>query len=98
MHSRDERLRVTRAFTAVNRLTLAALLLALLYLRQSFARLDAAVAATTPANALEPAGGRYGGQTTRLGLITLAISHGADHYGQLVVYLRMNGIVPPASR
>jgi hypothetical protein len=21
-----------------------------------------------------------------------------DHYGQLVVYLRMNGIVPPASR
>jgi uncharacterized damage-inducible protein DinB len=68
------------------------------YLRQSFARLDAAIAALTPANALEPAGGRYGGQTTRLGLITLAVWHGADHYGQLVVYLRMNGIVPPASR
>jgi len=24
--------------------------------------------------------------------------HGYDHYGQMVVYLRMNGIVPPASR
>ena len=68
------------------------------YLRQSFARLDAAVDGLTPANALEPAGGRYGGQSTRLGLITLAVWHGADHYGQLVVYLRMNGIVPPASR
>jgi uncharacterized damage-inducible protein DinB len=68
------------------------------YLRQSFARLDATVDAMTPASALEPAGGRYGGQSTRLGLITLAVWHGADHYGQLVVYLRMNGIVPPASR
>lgn len=68
------------------------------YLRESFARLDAAVDGMTPANALEPAGGPYGGQSTRLGLITLAIWHGADHYGQLVVYLRMNGIVPPASR
>jgi uncharacterized damage-inducible protein DinB len=68
------------------------------YLRQSFARLDAAVNGLTAANALEPAGGRYGGQSTRLGLITLAVWHGADHYGQLVVYLRMNGIVPPASR
>jgi uncharacterized damage-inducible protein DinB len=70
----------------------------LAYLRQSFARLDAAVDGLTPANALDPAGGRYGGESTRLGLITLAIWHGADHYGQLVVYLRMNGIVPPASR
>jgi uncharacterized damage-inducible protein DinB len=68
------------------------------YLRQSFARLDAAVDGLTPENALQPAGGRYGGQSTRLGLITLAVWHGADHYGQLVVYLRMNGIVPPASR
>jgi DinB superfamily len=52
------------------------------YLRQSFARLDSAVDGLTPANALDPAGGRYGGQSTRLGLITLAVWHGADHYGQ----------------
>jgi len=26
------------------------------------------------------------------------ISHSSEHYGQLVVYYRMNGLVPPASR
>jgi hypothetical protein len=35
---------------------------------------------------------------TRLGMASVAISHVADHYGQLVVYMRLNGIVPPASR
>jgi uncharacterized damage-inducible protein DinB len=38
------------------------------------------------------------GKVTRLGLATLTVGHGFDHYGQIVVYLRMNGIVPPASR
>ena len=52
----------------------------------------------TAANALEPAGGPYGGPSTRLGIATLSIWHASDHYGQLVVYLRMNGIVPPASQ
>jgi uncharacterized damage-inducible protein DinB len=52
----------------------------------------------TSANALDPAGGPYGGQSTRLGLTTLAVWHASDHYGQLVVYLRLNGIVPPASQ
>jgi hypothetical protein len=31
-------------------------------------------------------------------MTTLTIGHIDDHYGQMVVYLRMNGIVPPASR
>lgn len=35
---------------------------------------------------------------TRAGMTTFGIAHLMDHYGQLVVYLRMNGIVPPASR
>jgi hypothetical protein len=26
------------------------------------------------------------------------ISHSSEHYGQLVVYYRLNGLVPPASR
>ena|SRR5215471_6668409 len=30
-------------------------------------------------------------------LVTL-IEHNCEHYGQLVVYARLNGIVPPASR
>ncbi len=32
------------------------------------------------------------------GMAAFGIAHMMDHYGQLVVYLRMNGIVPPASR
>ncbi len=35
---------------------------------------------------------------TRGGMASFGIAHMMDHYGQLVVYLRMNGIVPPASR
>ncbi len=35
---------------------------------------------------------------TRGGMSAFGISHLMDHYGQMVVYLRMNGIVPPASR
>ena len=56
------------------------------------------IAQMTPANALEAANSRYGGPSTRLGIMTLAIWHASDHYGQIVVYLRLNGIVPPASR
>ncbi len=36
--------------------------------------------------------------TTRAGLATYALVHANDHYGQMVEYLRMNGIIPPASR
>jgi hypothetical protein len=35
---------------------------------------------------------------TRLALATFSIGHAWDHYGQLAEYLRMNGIVPPASK
>ncbi len=68
------------------------------YLRESFDYAQSVLRTMTPANALESAGGPYGGESTRLGLTTLAVWHASDHYGQLVVYLRMNGIVPPASR
>ena len=68
------------------------------YLRESFEYAQSVLRTMTPANALEPAGGPYGGDSTRLGLTTLAVWHASDHYGQLVVYLRMNGIVPPASQ
>jgi hypothetical protein len=35
-------------------------------------------------------------QITRLFLATFAAAHCFDHYGQMIEYLRMNGIVPPA--
>jgi uncharacterized damage-inducible protein DinB len=67
------------------------------YLRESFDYAHTVLRTMTAANALEAAGGPYGGESTRLGLTTLAVWHASDHYGQLVVYLRMNGIVPPGS-
>jgi hypothetical protein len=39
-----------------------------------------------------------GGSATRISLIAESLIHAYDHYGQVVLYLRMNGIVPPASR
>jgi len=68
------------------------------YLRDSFDYAQKVLATMTAANALDPVDGPYGGPSTRLGITTLAVWHASDHYGQLVVYLRMNGIVPPASR
>lgn len=35
---------------------------------------------------------------TRGGMAAFGIAHMMDHYGQMVEYLRMNSIVPPASR
>jgi hypothetical protein len=35
-------------------------------------------------------------ETTRLALTVEAMIHAFNHYGQMVEYLRMNGIVPPA--
>lgn len=55
------------------------------------------IATITPQNAFE-AMGTGKDVTTRAGTAAFAIAHGFDHYGQLVEYLRMNGIIPPASR
>lgn len=68
------------------------------YLRESFAYGKNVLRRTTMANALEPVTGPYGGPSTRLGIAMLAIWHASDHYGQLVVYLRLNGLIPPASQ
>ena len=70
----------------------------LTYLRNSFAAMNASLNAITSKNMYDPIEGRYAGPNTRLGLAGTAIWHVADHYGQLVLYLRLNGIVPPASR
>ena len=68
------------------------------YLRDSFKALKASLGAVTQKTMFDPIEGPYAGPNTRLGLATVAIWHVADHYGQLVLYLRLTGIVPPASR
>jgi uncharacterized damage-inducible protein DinB len=62
-------------------------------LKDSFAKAHAYVDAITPENAFVQT--EHG---TRAGMASFGMAHCMDHYGQLVVYLRMNGIVPPASR
>jgi uncharacterized damage-inducible protein DinB len=68
------------------------------YLKDSFAFGHKAVATLNESNLVEPIKSGSGKPTTRLFLATFAPAHCFDHYGQLVEYLRMNGIVPPASR
>lgn len=68
------------------------------YLKDSFAFGHKAVATLNESNLVQPITSGSGKPTTRLFLATFAPAHAFDHYGQLVEYLRMNGIVPPASR
>ena len=66
------------------------------YLRGSFACLHRAAAAINEKNMSEPIAAK--GRRTRMWLLIDAVAHSSNHYGQMVEYLRMNGIVPPASR
>jgi len=68
------------------------------YLKESFAFGHKVVATLAPSNLVQPIPSSSGKTTTRLFLATFAPAHAFDHYGQMVEYLRMNGIVPPASR
>jgi len=68
------------------------------YLKDSFAFGHKAVATLNDSNLVQPITRPNRPPTTRLFLATFAPAHCFDHYGQIVEYLRMNGIVPPASR
>jgi hypothetical protein len=70
------------------------------YLKDSFALGHRAMAALNDGNALAPLDHlpiAMLSLNTRLALAIFSLDHAADHYGQMVEYLRMNGIVPPAS-
>ena len=69
------------------------------YLRGSFDYARKAVQSITAKNGTKSLKSPFGqGTTTPLGMATLLAFHGMDHYGQMVIYLRSNGIIPPASR
>jgi hypothetical protein len=71
------------------------------YLQGSFVALHKSVATFNSQNLDEPLpimAKRSHLVQTRVQLTIDTIAHGYDHYGQMVEYLRMNGIVPPASR
>src|SRR5712671_6943846 len=69
------------------------------YLHDSFVYVHKAIETINEKNLVETVKSPFGeGSVTRLGLATSIAWHGFDHYGQMVEYLRMSGIVPPASR
>lgn len=65
------------------------------FLKDSFALGHRAAATLTAENLLQQPGKS---KSTRLRLAEFGVSHANDHYGQMIEYLRMNGIIPPASR
>ena len=71
------------------------------YLNRSFEHLGKAIDAIDEKNQAvnsSPISPLKKGETTRQALTVEALIHAFNHYGQMVEYLRMNGVVPPASR
>jgi uncharacterized damage-inducible protein DinB len=68
------------------------------FMNDSFAYLHKALASLTEKNELDQIESPFGVKLSRLSLASFSTAHPFDHYGQMVEYLRMNGIVPPASR
>src|SRR5690349_15642341 len=69
------------------------------YLKDSFALGHKAIATITAENQVAPLDKPVlPFLSSRLGVATIGCWHTMDHYGQMVEYLRMNGIIPPASR
>jgi len=65
-------------------------------LKDAFAYCDVAYASLTPAQAMQPAASGNG--RTRLGYLNWNMWHTWEHYGNIVVYFRSNGLVPPSSQ
>ena len=65
-------------------------------LADSFAACDAVWNASTPAWATETTN-LFGAQQSRLTALTFNTAHTYEHYGNLVTYMRLKGLVPPSS-
>ncbi len=70
------------------------------YLKGAFAKAHSAIDTITAQNATEEIPSPFGGnrKVTRLNLAVQMVGHSNNHYGQIIEYLRMNGIVPPESQ
>jgi uncharacterized damage-inducible protein DinB len=70
------------------------------YVKDAFAHAHRAVAKLTNANLLEQTADPFDAKAkrTRVDTAGMMSSHTFDHYGQMVEYARMNGVVPPASQ
>lgn len=69
------------------------------FLKDAFAYARGAAASMTAERFVQQVKAPWGtGTMARGALVTLATWHSFDHYGQMVVYARMNGVIPPASQ
>ena len=68
---------------------LAALRASTEYCGRAYAQTDAAAQQQTQL---------FGQERSRLAALGINATHNAEHYGNLVTYMRMNGLVPPSSR
>jgi uncharacterized damage-inducible protein DinB len=66
-------------------------------LKSAFAYCDAIYAGMTDAKAAEMIPAFGGAKITRLSMLDFNVSHTMEHYGNLVTYMRIQGIVPPSS-
>lgn len=64
------------------------------YVTDAFAYGHKAIGTITAANQLQKLKGPYGGEMSRIALASMPTWHTFDHYGQMVVYARMNGVTP----
>jgi hypothetical protein len=67
------------------------------FLKDSFAAVHKAAKGLTPENSAELISGMGPQKTPRIFVVSFVLAHCNDEYGQMVEYLRMNGIIPPAS-
>ena len=67
------------------------------YLRGSLTFAHKAVGTLTEKNEMDDVSPFGDGQMTRLAAASMIAWHSFDHYGQMVVYARMNGVIPPSS-
>lgn len=68
------------------------------YLKDSIEYGNKVCATLNSKNEMDRVEGQYAGPNTKLGVAVTAVWHIADHYGQIVEYLRLNGIVPPPTQ
>lgn len=66
-------------------------------LKEGFAYCDAAYTKITPANATDMVE-FFGNKMPKISLMDFNAAHNMEHYGNVVTYLRMNGMVPPSSK
>lgn len=67
----------------------------LAWLKDSDALCDSAFTDLTDAKAVEPV--KFGRERARLTVLNMNTSHSNEHYGNIVTYMRLKGLVPPSS-